>query len=111
MTTRAPGNGRPHACAQAANFSFSHIGAKLLEGIMSDRLLTGLVAIVFYAAALTSAPAQSVPTGGAPASVHQANALTARIRAYHRGPGSWRNAGPPPPGYCATMSAGEFALK
>src|SRR5262249_26723666 len=77
----------------------------------SHRLLTGLVAIAFNAAALVSAPAQPIPIRGAAASVHDANALAARIRAYHRGPGIWLSAGPPPPGYCATMSAGEFVLK
>src|SRR5215813_5920062 len=81
-------------------------------GVMSHRLVLGLVAIGFSAAALVSAPAQPIDrTQNAAAVVHDANALTARIRAYHRGPGSWRSAGPPPPGYCATMSAGEMVLK
>src|SRR5262245_587483 len=78
---------------------------------MSRRLLTGFVAIAFNAAALVSAPSQPIPIRGAAASVHEANALTARIRAYHRGPGIWLSAGPPPPGYCATMNAGELVLK
>jgi hypothetical protein len=71
----------------------------------------GFLAITFNAAAMVSASAQSIPTGGVAVSVHEAGALTARIRAYHLGPASWRDAGPPPPGYCATMSAGEFLLK
>jgi len=79
---------------------------------MSRRLLLGFVAIGINAAALVSAPAQPVSgTQNAATAVHNANALTARIRAYHRGPGSWRSAGPPPPGYCGTMSAGEAVLQ
>src|SRR5262245_66519195 len=79
---------------------------------MSHRLLLlGLVVIGINAAAV-SAPAQPIDrTQNAAAAVHDANALAARIRAYHRGPGSWRSAGPPPAGYCATMSAGEMVLK
>src|SRR5262249_19427590 len=79
---------------------------------MSHRLLLlGLVVIGINAAAV-SAPAQPIDrTQNAAAAVHDANALAARIRAYPRGPGSWRSAGPPPPGYCATMSAGEFAFQ
>jgi hypothetical protein len=78
---------------------------------MSHRLLVGFIAIGINAAALVSAPAQPITTRGAATAVHDANALTGRIRAYHRGPGAWRGAGPPPPGYCSTMSAGEFVLQ
>src|SRR5262245_66585916 len=78
---------------------------------MSHRLLVVFVAIAFNAAALMSASAQPIPIRGASPSIHDANALTARIRAYHRGPGIWLGAGPPPPGYCATMNAGELVLK
>jgi len=79
---------------------------------MSHRLLLlGLVAIGISAAAPVPAPAQPIISAGAAKTVHDANALAARIRAYHRGPGSWRTAGPPPSGYCATMSAGEMVLK
>jgi len=75
-------------------------------------LLLGLVAIGINVAALVSAPAQPINrTQNAATTVHEANALAARIRAYHSGPGTWRSAGPPPPGYCATMSAGEMVLK
>src|SRR5262245_5143071 len=82
-------------------------------GVMSHRmLLLGLVAIGINVAALVSAPAQPINrTQNAATTVHEANALAARIRAYHSGPGTWRSAGPPPPGYCATMSAGEMVLK
>jgi hypothetical protein len=81
-------------------------------GVMSHRLLLGLVAIGINAAALVSAPAQPINrTQNVASAVHEANALTARIRAYHRGPESWRSAGPPPPGYCGTMSAGEAVLQ
>ena len=78
---------------------------------MSHRLLMGLVAIGINAAALASAPAQPISTPQSGTAVHDANALAARIRAYHRGPGSWWGSGPPPPGYCGTMSAGELVLK
>src|SRR5262249_10608939 len=90
-----------------------HAGMNAGGGVMSHRmLLLGLVAIGINVAALASAPAQPVnrPQNAA-TTVHDANPLSARIRAYHRGPGSWRRAGPPPPGYCATMSAGEMVLK
>src|SRR5262245_16992482 len=82
-------------------------------GIMVQRLLlTGLVGIGINAVAPVSAPAQPINrTQNAATTVQEANALTARIRAYHSGPGTWRSAGPPPPGYCATMSAGEIVLK
>jgi hypothetical protein len=78
---------------------------------MSDRLLLlGLIAIGINAAALVGAPAQAISRTQATA-VHDANALTGRIRAYHRGPGSWRGSGPPPPSYCGTMRAGEAVLR
>ena len=80
--------------------------------VMSHRLLMGFVAIGINAVAPVSAPAQPINrTQNAATTVQEANALTARIRAYHSGPGTWRSAGPPPPGYCATMSAGEIVLK
>ena len=52
----------------------------------------GCVAIAFNAAALVSASAQPIPIQGASPSIHDANALTARIRGYHRGPGIWLSA-------------------
>jgi hypothetical protein len=78
---------------------------------MSHRLLLGFVAIGINAAALVSAPAQSINRTQAATAVHDANALSGRIRAYHRGPGSWQGSGPPPPSYCGTMRAGEAVLR
>ena len=52
---------------------------------MAHRLLVGLVAIAFNAAALLSAPAQSNPAGGLSASVQEANALTDRLAIVSRG--------------------------
>jgi hypothetical protein len=78
---------------------------------MLHRLLPGLVALVIGAAAPVNAPAQPITGAGDVNTVREANALAARIRAYHRGPGSWLGSGPPPPGYCSTMSAGELVLK
>jgi hypothetical protein len=40
-----------------------------------------------------------------------AYALSARIAAYHRGPGAWKGYTPPPPNYCSTMREGEAVLK
>jgi hypothetical protein len=77
---------------------------------MSRGLLVGLMAIGINAAALVSAPAQPINGTQAATAVPDANALSGRIRAYHRGPGSWRGSGPPPPGYCGTMRAGEAVL-
>jgi hypothetical protein len=78
---------------------------------MSRGLLVGLMAIGINAAALVSAPAQPINGTQAATAVPDANALSGRIRAYHRGPGSWRGSGPPPPGYCGTMRAGEAVLQ
>jgi hypothetical protein len=88
-----------------------HAGTKSGGGVMSHRLLLGFVAIGINMAALVSASAQPINRTQAATAVHDANALSGRIRAYHRGPGSWRGSGPPPPGYCGTMSAGEMVLK
>jgi hypothetical protein len=82
-----------------------------LGGVMSRRLLLGFVAIGINAAAVASAHAQPITGAGAATAVHDANALSGRIRAYHRGPGSWQSSGPPPPGYCGTMRAGEAVLQ
>ena len=43
--------------------------------------------------------------------IRAANALSARIAAYHRGPGSWTGYTPVPPGYCGTMREGEAVMK
>ena len=74
-------------------------------------LLLGLAVLCINAAAPVTAPAQPITGAGGVNTVRDASALAARIRAYHRGPGSWVGSGPPPPGYCSTMSAGEFVLK
>jgi len=78
---------------------------------MSRRLLLGLVALGIGAMTPMSAPAQLGARGQAAAAINQATALSDRIRGYHVGPASWRGSGPPPPGYCATMRAGEAALQ
>jgi hypothetical protein len=58
-----------------------------------------------------SAAAQ--PTMGTEAgrTMRAAYALSARIAAYHRGPGAWKGYTPPPPSYCSTMREGEAVLK
>src|SRR5689334_23192487 len=72
-----------------------------------------LVALVAFGAAATmtkSVPAQ--PFAGAVGNtIAAANALAARIRAYHRGPGAWRGLTPPPVSYCDTMREGEAVMK
>jgi len=78
---------------------------------MSHRLLLGLIAIGINTAALVGASAQPIKRTQVATAVHDANALSGRIRAYHRGPGSWRGIGPPPPSYCGTMRAGEAVLQ
>jgi len=74
-------------------------------------LLSGLVAIGVAAAAMPSATAQRFTEGVAAGAIRDANALASRIRAYHRGPGSWTGLTPVPASYCPTMRAGEAALK
>jgi hypothetical protein len=66
-------------------------------------LLSTFIALGVTATTIVSAPAQSI--------IGDANALSARIRGYHRGPGIWTGATPPPPSYCATMREGEAVLK
>ena len=66
-------------------------------------LLSAFVAVGVTSTAVVSASAQPI--------VGDASALTARIRSYHRGPGIWTGATPPPPSYCATMREGEAVLK
>jgi len=72
-------------------------------------LLSGLVAIGVAAAA--SAVAQPFTERVAAGVIRDANALANRIRAYHRGPGSWTGLTPVPGSYCPTMRAGEATLK
>jgi hypothetical protein len=79
---------------------------------MLRRLLAlALVALAVAAAATVSAPAQSLVGREAGGTIRAANALSARIRAYHRGPASWRGTTPVPPGYCGTMREGEAVVK
>jgi len=72
-------------------------------------LLSGLVAI--GVAATASAAAQPFTERVAAGVIRDASALTSRIRAYHRGPGSWTGLTPVPASYCPTMRAGEATLK
>ena len=75
------------------------------------RLLSfGLVALALVAT-IVSAAAQPFMGGEASRVIRAANALSARIAAYHRGPGSWTGYAPVPPGYCGTMREGEAVLK
>ena len=62
-------------------------------------------------ATIVSAAAQPFTGGDASRVIRAANALSARIAAYHRGPGSWTGSTPVPPGYCGTMREGEAVLK
>jgi hypothetical protein len=81
-------------------------------GLMLRRLLAlALVALAVAAATTVSAPAQSLVGREAGGTIRAANALSARIRAYHRGPASWRGTTPVPPGYCGTMREGEAVVK
>jgi len=79
------------------------------------RALSAIVAFSVAAAAITATTivgAAAQPIAADPGSVIQAaGALSARIRAYHRGPGSWKGFTPPPPSYCPTMREGEAVLK
>jgi hypothetical protein len=79
---------------------------------MLRRLLrSGLVAIGVAAATAASAVAQPFTERVAAGAIRDANALSSRIRAYHRGPGSWTGLTPVPGSYCPTMRAGEAVLK
>src|SRR5262249_59644634 len=69
-------------------------------------LLSGLVAIGVGAAAMPSARAQRFTEAAAAGAIGDANALSGRIRAYHRGPGRWTGLTPVPGSYCPTMRAG-----
>lgn len=63
------------------------------------------------AATIVSAAAQQFMGSEASRVIRAASALSARIAAYHRGPGSWTGYTPVPPGYCGTMREGEAVLK
>jgi hypothetical protein len=69
-------------------------------------LLSGLIALAAVAGA-GSAAAQPFTSAAAASAIHAANALSARIRGYHR----WQGLTPPPSDYCATMLEGEAVLK
>jgi hypothetical protein len=69
----------------------------------------GLAALGITAMTIASAAAQPIPGTGR--AMQDAAALSARIRAYHRGPGIWTGLTPPPPSYCPTMREGEAVLK
>jgi hypothetical protein len=73
-------------------------------------LLSGLIAIGVAAAAMPSARAQRFTEAVAAGAIGDANALSGRIRAYHRGPGSWTGLTPVPGSYCPTMRAGEAVV-
>ena len=79
----------------------------MLRGLLA----LALVALAVAAATTVSAPAQSLVGREAGGTIRAANALSARIRAYHRGPASWRGTTPVPPGYCGTMREGEAVVK
>src|SRR5262249_56932525 len=74
-------------------------------------LLSGLIAIGVAAAAMPSARAQRFTEAAAAGAIGDANSLSSRIRAYHRGPGRWTGLTPVPASYCPTMRAGEAVLK
>ena len=74
-------------------------------------LLSGLVAIGVAATAMASAVAQPFTERAAAGAIRDAYALSSRIRAYHRGPGSWTGLTPVPASYCPTMRAGEAVVK
>jgi hypothetical protein len=79
---------------------------------MSKRLLvSGLLALGVAATAIASAGAQPFTEARAGAVIQKAGALAARIRAYHRGPGIWTGATPPPVSYCPDMREGERVIK
>ncbi len=78
---------------------------------MRRSLSFGLVTLVFVAATIVSAAAQPFMGSEASRVIRAANVLSARIAAYHRGPGSWTGYTPVPPGYCGTMREGEAVMK
>jgi hypothetical protein len=82
-----------------------------LGDLLRRLFLFQLAALAVVAGSMTSAAAQPVGISQAGATIRAANALAARIAAYHRGPGLWTGASPPPPNYCATMQQGEAVMK
>src|SRR4051812_13406913 len=67
--------------------------------------------LAFVAVTIVTAAAQPFVGGDASRVIRAANALSARIAAYHRGPGIWTGSTPVPAGYCGTMREGEAVLK
>ena len=77
---------------------------------MLDRLLQlGVVALVVVMG--ISAVAQPISQADAAKAIQAAYVFSSQVRGYHRGPAAWIGHTPPPPSYCRTMSASEFALK
>jgi len=75
---------------------------------MAYRLLQlGFAALALIALTPGPAPAQGSMGPEAERAIHDAIALSARIRGYHR----WQGLSPLPPGYCETMAAGEAVLQ
>jgi hypothetical protein len=78
--------------------------------MMHRLLLSALVALGITATTGVSTSAQPL-AAEASSAIRDAYALSARIAAYHRGPGLWSGLTPPPPSYCPTMREGEGVLK
>ena len=78
--------------------------------MMHRLLLSALVALGVAVTTGESVFAQPL-AAEAGSAIRDAYALSARIAAYHRGPGLWSGLTPPPPSYCATMREGEGVLK
>jgi len=74
---------------------------------MLRRLLPLAFVTLSLMAPMASVAAQPFTQGAAASAISAANALSARIRGYHR----WQGLTPPPASYCATMREGEAALK
>jgi len=75
--------------------------------LISLRLLAlALVVLGLTAATITSTAAQPFMEIAGGSVVGRANALAARIHAFHR----WTGSPPPPASYCPTMRAGEAAM-
>jgi hypothetical protein len=74
---------------------------------MLRRLLSLAFVTLGLTAPMASVAAQPFTQGAAGSAISAANALSARIRSYHR----WQGLTPPPASYCATMREGEAVLK
>ena len=74
---------------------------------MLRRLLPLAFVTLGLTAPIASVTAQPFTQGAAASAISAANALSARIRGYHR----WQGLTPPPGSYCATMREGEAVLK